>query len=342
MREGGKQGRGAMRLLVSAGAGLVALLVLAWWVDLPAAGRALGRAGIAGAGSMGLLCAAALGLHAAAWHLLLRAQGVRTGAATTGASFLMGNAVAWATPSLYLGGEPIRIWHIARVSGSLKRDVAATVVVHKFAEFAGFLTAFLVCAGAMVWSFDLPPALKWSAVGLSGVLLLAFLVLAGALLRRWPLVSGLIRRAGPRWAGARDAARDMEERIGETMRERRGAFFGCLALAGAPIVLVAAKPLVFFACLGRTLSFPEVALLFVLTQLVLALQFTPGGLGVFEGGVIGAFALIGIGGAEAMAYAAAQRIADAVLVGGGVALAIRGGAGAFLRGGPDPSPPSGP
>jgi len=289
------------------------------------------------------LCAGALGLHAAAWHVLLRAQGIGTGAATTTASLLMGNAVAWATPSLYLGGEPLRIWHIARATGARKREVTATVVVHKFAEFAGFLSAFLACAGTMLWSFDLPPPLKWGSAGIAGGLLLAFLALTAALVCRWPLLSGLAGRLGPRWGKLRDAARDTEVQIGETIRERRAAFSACLALASAPIVLVILKPLVFFACLGRTLSLPEVALLFVLTQVVLALQFTPGGLGVFEGGVVGAFALIGVGAPEAMAYAAAQRIADAILIGAGVALAVRSGAGGFFGGGPaEPAPPGGP
>ncbi|GAH23155.1 unnamed protein product, partial [marine sediment metagenome] len=54
----------------------------------------------------------------------------------------------------------------------------------------------------------------------------------------------------------------------------------------------------------------ELALLFALTHLVLALQFTPGALGIFELGEVGVFKLVGIGPNRALAFSLMVRVTD--------------------------------
>jgi uncharacterized protein (TIRG00374 family) len=248
-------------------------------------------------------------------------------------SMLMGFALAWVTPSLYLGGEPVRIWHISSRHGRRSDEVAATVVAHKFAEFAGFIVVLLACLGTMLYVFDLPRGVRMASTAVSALLAILFVALFVAFVGRWPVASGLIGIFGAKAERFRKWAEETEGRIEETFRERRGAFLGALVLTGGPAVLVALKPFVFYWFLGIRLSFPEIALTFVLTQLVLALQVTPGGIGIFEGGVLGTFALAGLSAPEAAAYAAVQRLSDVVLVGLGVAFASREGAMSFFRGG---------
>lgn len=316
-------------------AALAVLGAIAWKLDWKATREVLARTGAWGAAGFAGLGLLVLFLQSVGWWALLRSRGWPVPLRTAYASMIMGNAVAWVTPSMYLGGEPLRIWHVSRRFSLPSRDVAATVVAGKFAEMAGFVTALLVCTGTMLWNFDLSPGLKWGSSAAAAGLLVAFVVLAAAFAGKWPLASGVMRLFGKRLERARLWLEATEAGIEETFRGHRGAFAAALVLTGGPLALVVARPLVFFWLTGQHVTFPALALIFVLTQIVLAFQFTPGGLGLFEGGLIGTFALVGLGSAEAAAFAAIQRLADAVVVGIGVALAAREGASGFFRGRPD-------
>ncbi|MBI2919616.1 MAG: flippase-like domain-containing protein [Planctomycetes bacterium] len=317
---------------VSILAAVAALAFIASKVDWSATAGVIRRAGWAATAAFVGLCAGTIFLQTLGWWVLLRARGWKIPLRTAAASMLMGNAAAYVTPSMYLGGEPLRIWHIGTRFQLQKREVAATVIVHKFAEFAGFIVALLVCTGTMLWRFDVSPAVRVGSTVASGVLFVVFLTLALAFVGRWPLASGVMRLSGKRGESLRAKTVEMEGHIETTFRDHRGSFFASLLLTGGPLALVVAKPLAFFAFLGRPLSFPELALVFVCSQILLAFQITPGSLGVLEGGLIGTFALIGIGAPEAVAYAAMQRLADTVLVGSGIALAGHEGLSGFLRG----------
>jgi len=318
--------------LASALIALAALVAIFWRLDWREAAGVMRRTGVWGTAAFTALTAGILFSQTLGWHALMRARGWRIPLRTTAVAMLMGNALAYVTPSMYLGGEPLRIWYIGSRFGLQKRDVAATVLVHKFAEFAGFIVALLVCTGTMLWTFDLPAGIRVGSTAVSAFLLVVFLVLMAGFIGRWPLTSGLLRIFGKRAAGLRAKAEDMEGQIEATFRDHRGPFALCLVLTGGTAPLVVLRPLLFFVFAGRALPFPDLALLFVLTQIILAFQFTPGGLGIFEGGLIGAFALIGLGAPEAMAYAVTQRLTDAVIVGAGVALAGKEGLSGFFSG----------
>lgn len=312
------------------------LAFLASRLDWPATREVLRRTGAGGVAAFAGWSFLILALQSIGWHALLRSRGWKIPFRATLASFLMGNSLAYLAPSMYLGGEPLRIWHISRRFGLPSRDVAATVISNKFAEFTGFLVAILACTATMVWRFDLPRGLKWTATGVAAGLLVTFLVVFAAFVGRWPVASGLLRVLGKRGERFRQWAEDTEGKIEETFRDHRAAFGAALLLTGGPLAMVVLKPLVFFHFLGRETPFDEMALIFVMTQVVLAFHVTPGGLGVFESGVVWTFSLIGIGAPEAAAYAAVQRLSDALIVGLGVALAAREGAAGFFRGKGEP------
>ncbi|MEK7466862.1 MAG: lysylphosphatidylglycerol synthase transmembrane domain-containing protein [Planctomycetota bacterium] len=311
---------------------LALLAFLASRLDWPATRAVLTRSGPAGLAAFAAWSFLTLLLQATGWHCLLRSRGWPIPFHATLTSFLMGNSLAYLAPSMYLGGEPLRIWHISRRFGLPSREVAATVISNKFAEFAGFMVAVLVCTATMVWRFDLSSSLKWGATTVAAGLLVAFVVVLAAFVGRWPLASGMLRILGKRGERVRRWAEDTEGQVQETFRHHGGAFGAAILLTGGPLAMVVLKPLIFFHFTGHQTSFPDLALIFVMTQIVLAFHVTPGGLGVFEGGVIWTFSLIGISAPEAAAYAATQRLTDAVIVGLGVALAAREGATGFFRG----------
>jgi len=322
--------------LLSALVALALLAFLASRLDWPATGAVLKRCGCGSIAAFAGWSFLILFLQSIGWHFLLRSRGWPVPFHATLRSFLMGNSLAYLAPSMYLGGEPLRIWHMSRRFGLPSREVAATVISNKFAEFSGFLIAILACTATMLWRFELPRGLKWTAAGVAAELLAAFFLVFAAFVGRWPLASSLLRVLGKRGERFRAWAEETEGKIEETFRDHRAAFGAALLFTGGPLALVVLKPLVFFHFTGHASSFPDLALIFVMTQIVLAFHVTPGGLGVFEGGVVWTFSLIAIGAPEAAAYAAIQRLTDALIVGLGVALAAREGAAGFFRGKGEP------
>ena len=83
-------------------------------------------------------------------------------------------------------------------------------------------------------------------------------------------------------------------------------------------LLIFLKPAIFFYFLKIIFSLSQLALLFALTHLVLALQFTPGALGIFELGAVGIYRLVGIGPDKALAFSLMVRITD--LIGASIAI----------------------
>lgn len=309
-----------------------ALAWIVWKIDLAQAGQALGRVGLRGGAAFLAATLATLFFQSLGWHVLFRSRGWPISFRSTFEAMLMGNAVSYVTPSMYLGGEPLRIWIIGERYNLKKRDVTATVLVQKFSEFAGFVLVLLVSIGLMFWNFDLSPTLRWSAIAASALLSVVFLVLLFAFVGRWPVASTIIGWFGPRAAGLREKARETEAQVEQTFHKTPGAAAACLFLTGSPALLIAARPLFYFVFTGHAVTIPELALIFVFTQVLLAFQFTPGGLGIFEGGLIGTFALIGLEAPEAVAFSAIQRVTDVVLVGTGFLLAAREGLTGFFRG----------
>ena len=140
----------------------------------------------------------------------------------------------------------------------------------------------------------------------------------------WLIRRGIFRRA---FRMRRRRIRQMEDQISRTFNlEGRSAWaaFGCLTAGFATLFV---RPLVFFCFLKhpRTFSFPELCLIYVLTQFVLALQITPGSLGAYEGGMIGIFAILGVSEPEALAYVICMRVADALLLCAGLLVAAEQG-----------------
>lgn len=70
------------------------------------------------------------------------------------------------------------------------------------------------------------------------------------------------------------------------------------------------------------MDFGELALIFLMIQLVQALQITPGGVGILEGGIVGTLAVLKIKAAPAITFATYCRLGDFVIVSIGLSLAF--------------------
>src|SRR5262249_39029049 len=103
------------------------------------------RVGLAGVAAFAVDIALTLAGPMVAWHLLMRAVGIPVAPRTTVASSLMGFACNLISPMSYFGGESIRTFHIASITGAPKRRVVATIVVSELQVLAA-LTASMLAA----------------------------------------------------------------------------------------------------------------------------------------------------------------------------------------------------
>lgn len=327
------------RRLFFFGSLLLGLALLAWvfaWVGVSETLAALRRAGIGASASLFVNGVAILLLQTVAWSLLLRSAGHAVPFRVLANAMLMGFAMAFVTPSMYLGGEPIRMYYVATQQGIQKRRVLGTILVQKFQELSAFLVLCWVGSAAALWYYR-------TALGAGGlVALVAFDVAAGAgmLALLWSFLTRaqwsvrLLRAWAARgvWGAAAcgrlsaDAA-DMEDLIHQAFVQRLPATLVSYLLMFASLALVFLRPSFFFRWLPgpNPFSLSGLGVFFVLTQLLMALQFTPGGVGLYEGGFLGVFRLLQVPGGEGLAYTAVARAVELTLTGAGVFLGVHYG-----------------
>ncbi len=268
------------------------------------------------------------------WYVLLRSAGVRVPWRTLAGSLVSGFAVGYLTPSMYLGGEPVRAYAVANRAGVPMALVMATVVLERL--LAGVaLIGFAAMGGAFaVASGELSRGDKQAvAAGLGIISLSVFLGLA-SFARDWRLVSRglavLARRAPGRERLLRAASRvaEMEKEVHRALRFRVSHALLAFALQLLVVFFNFLRPQVFFYFTQRTaFSLGQLSLYFTLNVfLTTVLWITPGGLGIAEGGRIGIFALLGIRASGAVAFSVVYRFVELLVVGIGLLLVLRWGA----------------
>jgi len=326
--------------------GVVALII--HFVGLRHTLGVLAQAGVRAFVAMLVLSLAWLTFGAMAWDRLGRPVGHRIPFHTLLKGVLIGFVGNFVTPSMYLGGEPWRVAYVGRRRDLPFYQVAGTVLLTKYLEFMAFVllmgigtTVTLLYYWDDLWDVA-RVAIGVGTGGLLGVVVLLMVALRGrhrpiSAVIEWLIRRRILRRALRR---RRRGVRQMEDQISRTFnREGLAAWtaFACLSGGFAALFI---RPLIFFCFLKepRIFSFPELCLIFVLTQFILALQVTPGSLGAYEGGMIGIFAMLGgVGEPAALAYVICMRAADAVLLLTGLFVATHQGIKILRRGPRGPS-----
>jgi len=289
------------------------------------------------------------------WQALLRGAGYQPPLYWTGVCQIMGYLGNNLTPSMYLGGEPVAAYFLARTENLSTRRVMGTMITSKFMQLFAFLILFFTGSYLLLSSQPFVEGLpsdyawfiavmKWvdviAAVGSVVLLLLVFTgrhALTGLirLLARMNLFPYSMMRIKPK-------IRDMETTIHEAFQKSWPDTITCFVYSVFAMLTIYARPIIYFqfvdaneaafssGVIGVTLV--NAAMFFTLSQLVQVFQFTPGGLGIFDAASVAIFYhVFEISNAYGMGFNLIFRLADAVIICLGAYLTFRYGALMFLK-----------
>jgi glycosyltransferase 2 family protein len=294
----------------------VALLVLLVWLSGTAA--VLGTLAHIGAWQGLALVAAAFSstvFTALGLRVILRRYGHSVSAWLLFRLSILAFAVGWLVPSGYAAGFPVAAWLLRRRGVPFDRGLAAFLIQR----------AFELSAYAIV----LPTVLLGGLGSSLGLLVGVFSPIAGVLLLALDL--GLGWRLGRRGLGALAVrapgfAAPVVARAIDFCATVASFFRGSLAVVLLAVLL---SVLSIAASFGRAvltarflelpLGLAQVALLVAFSLVVLALPLLPGAIGIYEGGMVGFFRLLGHPQADGLAYAMAVHGVELVVAAAGLA-----------------------
>jgi len=248
------------------------------------------------------------------------------------------------TPASHLGGEPAKIIYAGRKTGIPYTELAGTVLLCKYIEALSFAVFFALgtiaaLAGLRHVLFRPPNVfLGVTIMALAVVVLGLGAVLWASLSRKWTplsaIVSALARlRIRPAFFQRLHArALRMELQASRMFREEGGAiapaFFWYLL---THVAMFARPALFFFLGWHIRLGLPELGLIFLASQLMLAVQLMPSGIGTLDGGLLAVVTVAGLAITvpQCTAFLLCIRFWDAAVVATGAILAGHAGVGMF-------------
>jgi len=267
------------------------------------------------------------------WYVILHSHNIKIKFLHATIGQLIGNAIGFITPSLYLGGEPVKAHYIGTTYGISKTKVFSTAFFAKFQELASLL--LFIYAGTLVMILEAKevhlPRWMWTTLLTVDIVLGIIVVLALiSITKNSPVFSHIaawIARKGiltKKIENIIPKIINTEELIYQAFRHDWKAGMIAFFFNFLSIIAVVAKPVIFFYFLyhHNIFSLTEIAVIFTFSQILLVFHVTPACIGVFEGGQIGIFALVGIDAVDAASYLIIYRFVDFVLTGSGVYLAI--------------------
>ena len=279
-------------------------------------------------------------LWTAGWYALLRAYGVRRGWGEALRAMLSGYAINFLTPTLNLGGEPVKAYLASDGFSSSGAKVVATIVVERFINMSSILIFALASSVYLSFSQIVPHPLRWGLIIWAGGGMLFAIAVVFGLLKRATLVSRFVVWLQQRLPWGKEllgkaggGILKVEQELHQAFSEHRRAVLITFALDLTATALTYLNPLIFLFFSGhQVLSLGELSLVFALGMfLAMFLWVTPAGLGVAEGGMIGIFGLLGISGASAVAYSFTLKLPSLLLAGVGIAYIAQHGLARLLK-----------
>lgn len=281
-----------------------------------------------GTGGFFLAGAVSLALTGIGWWLIMKSYQIKVSPKHVTIAHMIAYCMNLFIPSFYIGGEPFRSYYIGRIYGISKTKVFATAIYAKFMELLAFLLFLYIGTVLIVLSPDygkqIHPAIRDMIIGMDIFLGLIFVVFFWGILRNSQIITGflkLLRKIKPFEKLADKIipkTQRMEELFTEVFRHNWRIGLIVFGLAFIAVAITFVKPVLIFYCLSngeRILTWEELALIFTVGQILLSFHITPGGMGLWEGGQIGVFALMGIGSAVAAAFILIARLSDFLLAG---------------------------
>lgn len=262
---------------------------------------------------------------AVGWTMLMRAEGLKVSVWTSLKAAFMGFPINFIAPSMYLGAEPLKVIYVANVHDVPKRRVLATIIVSKVQEVGALLFVMLVGAAIALARIPFHRGQRWMLIGGMALLTVFFALGIYAFLGNFkPTVKfiNLLARFGVakrKLARLRTHAHEVEHIIQRSFTRNWRTFIASQAVTLISAVSILIRPLIFFVFAKNLWLGTEIlCAIYVVTNLINMVPHTPGGLGIFEGGMLGLFALLdpAKGQAEQMAagFSIMTRAADVALI----------------------------
>lgn len=318
-------------ILFSTITGLALLIVIFYLADIREVFSQTKEIGFLGAGIFIINAFFVIFISSLSWRLILKSYGYHLPLKDILTAKLMGLMVSYLTPSMYIGGEPLRTYVISKKHGLPFTRIGATVVVDKFLELgAGLFFVYLGSIWALI-KYELSPQIYFTLLivnilfGLGMGLLLVSFVFENKIFTNLAISLGRINLLSKAIGKIIPQISEIEGEVFLAFKEHRRETLIAFIFNLLSGFLIFLKPAIFFYFLKIVFSLSQLALLFALTHLVLALQFTPGALGIFELGAVGIYRLVGIGPDKALAFSLMVRVTDLIGVSIAIFLIIRFG-----------------
>jgi hypothetical protein len=270
------------------------------------------------------------------WRIILRAYEIKAPWRAVLRALLSGYAVGYLTPSMYFGGEPVRVYVFSKEIGLPQPRLYATVFVAKLLEAISLVIFVLLGVYYALFAGGNLSPIQREAL-LYGTIFFSFWVFLGCLNFVLNLGLGARLMRGLLWllpwkAALRKAAEKVAFVEGEIHQAfHQGSKLPATALAFLSSfvanLLIYLRPQIFFYfSQAKLFSFANLSLAYALWVILAALLWiTPGGIGIAEGGWVGILALIGVGRAGAVAFALVLKGLELTLVILGVSLLMEFG-----------------
>jgi hypothetical protein len=326
--------KGPLALVISIAVGLGILAAILYYVGWQGIVQEILALGWPGFLILGIDFLLTFFFWALTWRIILRSYEIDSPWRTVLRSLLSGYTVSYLTPSMYFGGEPVRVYILSKEIGLPQPRLYATVLVAKLLEAISLVLFALLGVFYALFAGNLPPVQRESL--LYGTVFLGFWVVLGVLNFTMNLKLGTrllqgLRRLLP-WKGALSKALEKVAEVEEEIHQAFRSFqlpFTALAFLTSFIAnfLIYLRPQIFFYfAQGKVFSFSSLSLLYALSVVLAALFWiTPGGIGIAEGGRIGIFALVGVGEAGAVAFSFALKAVELIFVALGISLLMEFG-----------------
>lgn len=276
------------------------------------------------------------------WHTLLQSAGFSIPFHWVWIAQLMGYTGNIITPSMYLGGEPLAAYFLAKHQDVSTRKVFGTMVTSKVTQLLAFIVFFIVGSSIALVKYSgyLPGQLRVfvlvvNAVLFFGTFWLLYLFIRGkhiltklvVLLSRMRIFPKFMLRMKPK-------VRDVEKTVHQAFSGSwKGTLLALVFSVGAMSVIFF-RPLAYlFFVPGSTMTIVQASAFFSLSQVIQMLQFTPGGLGIFDAATVFLFKILTQAKSPeplAMGFNILYRASDALVVGIGVCLIFYIGFQIFL------------